>query len=189
MLCDSTTPRNPGAFLSLRPPFGISQVSGGPSIPFRPGRKDAVTVEESVEDGRLPDATQSTNHLRDVFGRMGMTDEEIVALSGAHTLGRAHLDRSGFDGPWTENPLEFDNSYFKNLLERKWTVKANSVGNIQFEVCLPGGILRGVTNRDALEGKGPQRGAQQRLGRRLEEVAEAVGGGYCRLQTFDLRET
>jgi len=110
-----------------------TEVSGGPSIPFRPGRKDAVTVEESVEDGRLPDATQSTNHLRDVFGRMGMTDEEIVALSGAHTLGRAHLDRSGFDGPWTENPLEFDNSYFKNLLERKWTVKANSVGNIQFE--------------------------------------------------------
>ena len=32
--------------------------------------------------------------------------------------------------------------------------------------------------RDALEGKGPQR----RLGRRLEEVAKAVGGGYCWLQ-------
>ena len=31
--------------------------------------------------------------------------------------------------------------------------------------------------RDALEGKGPQR----RFGRRLEEVAKAVGGGYCRL--------
>ena len=34
--------------------------------------------------------------------------------------------------------------------------------------------------RDALEGKGKWR--QQRLGRRLEEVAKAVGGGYCRLQ-------
>ena len=31
--------------------------------------------------------------------------------------------------------------------------------------------------RDALEGKGPQRRRQKRLGRRLEEVAEAVGGG------------
>ena len=30
--------------------------------------------------------------------------------------------------------------------------------------------------------KGPQREAQKRLDRRLEEVAEAVGGGYCRLQ-------
>ena len=36
--------------------------------------------------------------------------------------------------------------------------------------------------RGALEGKGPQRRPQQRLGRRLEEVAEAVGGSYCRLQ-------
>ena len=36
--------------------------------------------------------------------------------------------------------------------------------------------------RDASEGKGPQGGAQERLDRRLEEVAKAVGGGYCRLQ-------
>ena len=35
---------------------------------------------------------------------------------------------------------------------------------------------------DALEGKGPQRRPKQRLGRRLEEVAKAVGGGHCRLQ-------
>ena len=36
-------------------------------------------------------------------------------------------------------------------------------------------------SRGALEGEGPQRRPQQRLGRRLEEVAKAVGGGYCRL--------
>ena len=36
--------------------------------------------------------------------------------------------------------------------------------------------------RDALEGKGPRRRSQKRLDRRLEEVAKAVGGGYCRLQ-------
>ena len=36
--------------------------------------------------------------------------------------------------------------------------------------------------RDALEGKGPQRWPQRRLDRRLEGVAKAVGGGYCRLQ-------
>ena len=51
-------------------------------------------------------------------------------------------------------------------------------------------IQRHGPGRDAFEGKGPQR----RLGRRLEEVAEAVGGGYCRLQmplkpTLGARET
>ena len=35
---------------------------------------------------------------------------------------------------------------------------------------------------DALEGNEPQRRPQRRLDRRLEEVAKAVGGGYCRLQ-------
>ena len=40
----------------------------------------------------------------------------------------------------------------------------------------------GGGGRDASEGKGPHRRPQRRLGRRLEEVAKAVGGGYCRLQ-------
>jgi len=34
-------------------------------------------------------------HLRWVFYRQGFNDQEIVALSGAHTVGRAHADRSG----------------------------------------------------------------------------------------------
>ena len=41
-------------------------------------------------------------------------------------------------------------------------------------------VLRG--GGGAFEGKGPQRRPQKRLGRRLEEVAKAVGSGYCRLQ-------
>ena len=42
--------------------------------------------------------------------------------------------------------------------------------------------VRGAAGRDAFEGKGPQRGSQRQLHWRLEEIAEAVGGGYCRLQ-------
>ena len=41
---------------------------------------------------------------------------------------------------------------------------------------------RGGGGGAALEGKGPQGCPQQRVDRRLEEVAKAVGGGYCRLQ-------
>ena len=43
-------------------------------------------------------------------------------------------------------------------------------------------LLRPPPPRVAPGGKGPQRRPQRRLGRRLEEVAKAVGGGYCRLQ-------
>ena len=44
------------------------------------------------------------------------------------------------------------------------------------------GMVPAPDPRDALEGKGPRRRPQQRFHRRLEEVAEAVGGVYCRLQ-------
>lgn len=90
------------------------EVTGGPTIDFVPGRKDSV---ESPEEGRLPDAKQGGPHLKDIFYRMGLSDKDIVALSGGHTLGKAHADRSGFDGPWTREPLKFDNSYFVELLK------------------------------------------------------------------------
>ncbi|KAK4753805.1 hypothetical protein SAY87_001909 [Trapa incisa] len=89
------------------------EVTGGPEIPFHPGREDKP---EPPPEGRLPDATKGSDHLRDVFGHMGLSDQDIVALSGGHTLGRCHKERSGFEGPWTFNPLIFDNSYFKELL-------------------------------------------------------------------------
>jgi catalase (peroxidase I) len=109
------------------------KVMGGPDIPFRAGRKDADTVDASVEEGRHPAADQGCPHLRSVFGRMGMTDRDIVALSGAHTVGSCHADRSGFEGPWTADPLKFDNAYFKDLLEKEWIPTTSSKGNPQLK--------------------------------------------------------
>ncbi|KAI7841584.1 hypothetical protein COHA_004754 [Chlorella ohadii] len=119
------------------------QEAGGPFIPLRLGRKDAASEEDCTPDGRLPAAAAPfpageatpAQHLRNVFYRMGLNDQEIVALSGAHTLGRARPDRSGFgkestkytkDGPgapggssWTVQWLKFDNSYFRDIYEQK----------------------------------------------------------------------
>lgn len=96
---------------------------GGPRIPFKFGRSDKPDGSHCPAIGRLPDAAQGAQHLRNVFYRMGFNDQEIVALSGAHTLGRCHLTRSGYDGPWTRNPLKFDNTYFKNLVHLEWKKK------------------------------------------------------------------
>jgi len=94
---------------------------GGPKVPVVLGRTDAADGSKCPPNGRLPDAAQGAAHLRDVFHRQGFSDREIVALSGAHTLGRCHSTRSGFDGPWTSDPLKFDNEYFRNLIEKNWT--------------------------------------------------------------------
>jgi catalase (peroxidase I) len=79
---------------------------GGPRIPFNFGRSDHDDGARCPAHGRLPDASKDMAHLRLVFGRMGFNDREIVALSGGHTLGRMHKVRSGYDGPWTSQPLK-----------------------------------------------------------------------------------
>jgi len=97
---------------------------GGPRIPFTPGRKDAKDETSCPPNGRLPDATKGASHIRDVFGRMGLTDREMVVLiGGGHALGRCHKDRSGFEGPWTNIPTGLTNLYFKELLDKNWTEK------------------------------------------------------------------
>ncbi|KAI1828628.1 heme peroxidase [Xylaria intraflava] len=94
----------------------------GPTIPYRPGRTDK-DVSGCTPDGRLPDGSRGANHLRDIFYRMGFNDQEIVALSGAHALGRCHANRSGYDGPWTFSPTVFTNDYFTLLLDDKWHIR------------------------------------------------------------------
>ncbi|CAG8749800.1 15460_t:CDS:2, partial [Acaulospora morrowiae] len=98
------------------------QEMGGPTIPWIPGRKDE-DASVFTPDGRLPDASKGSSHLRDIFYRMGFNDREIVALAGAHALGRCHPDRSGYEGPWTSSPTVFTNGYYKELLEKKWVEK------------------------------------------------------------------
>lgn len=103
---------------------------GGPVVPWSAGRVDAP--EDAVTpDGRLPNADSGppladksdADHLRTIFYRMGFDDREIVALSGAHALGRCHETASGYSGPWTPTPTTFNNAYFTLLTNLNWIPK------------------------------------------------------------------
>ncbi|KAI9256958.1 cytochrome c peroxidase Ccp1 [Sporodiniella umbellata] len=107
------------------------QELGGPTIRWRPGRQD-LGENKCTPDGRLPDGSKRVDHVRDVFYRMGFNDQEIVALTGAHVLGRCHLERSGFDGPWQEAPTMFSNAYFSVIAERDWVKKSLPDGGWQW---------------------------------------------------------
>jgi hypothetical protein len=96
---------------------------GGPDVPFKFGRSDEDGGATCPMHGRLPDAALGAEHLREVFYRMGLDDQDIVALSGAHTVGSCHENRSGFDGPWTSRPTKFDNEYFVNLVNFTWKAR------------------------------------------------------------------
>jgi cytochrome c peroxidase len=107
------------------------EVLGGPKIPWRAGRVDSMDVTDVTPDGRLPDAdkgspAKTAAGLREIFGRMGFDDREIVALSGAHALGRCHPTASGYVGPWSFTPTVFNNQYFVLLKGLKWSVDAKA---------------------------------------------------------------
>ena len=53
---------------------------------------------------------------------------EITALMGAHTLGRADADASGYDGAWVVSSSTFDNTYYSDILRRPWVRDANENG-------------------------------------------------------------
>lgn len=102
--------------------------AGGPDIPFNLGRTDKPDGSTSPPDGRLPDADKGSKkmtikHVRDIFYRMGFNDREIVALLGAHALGRCHTFASGYDGPWTFAENTMSNEYFRLLVEERWSPK------------------------------------------------------------------
>lgn len=86
--------------------------AGGPKIPVEIGRRDA-RFAESVE--QLPPETLSPEELKTLFLSNGYTIQELVALSGSHTIGlsRAHQKPGKMD----ESPKDFDNNYYKRLLE------------------------------------------------------------------------
>ncbi|CAN1169273.1 Putative L-ascorbate peroxidase 6 [Linum perenne] len=82
-------------------------ICGGPTIPLQIGRMDSM---EPDAEGRLPEETLDASGLKQCFQRKGFSTQELVALSGAHTLGS-----KGFG-----NPVVFDNSYYKILLQKPW---------------------------------------------------------------------
>ncbi|KAH7846065.1 hypothetical protein Vadar_009331 [Vaccinium darrowii] len=86
-------------------------VCGGPIIPVQLGRIDSMFPDP---EGKLPQESLDASSLKQCFQRKGFSTQELVALSGAHTLGS-----KGFG-----NPTVFDNSYFKILLEKPWSSSA-----------------------------------------------------------------
>lgn len=118
--------------------------TGGPKIPFTGGRVDASEAHHGFT-GRLPGAEAGVpastevdaegrivgweaiaQHVRDIFGRMGLSDREAVALlCGGHAYGRCHPENSGYNGAWIENPTRFSTEYAADMIGDEWMLVAH----------------------------------------------------------------
>ena len=137
------------------------EFAGGPSVKVRLGRKDATKADlkkrirtlqkdtdRSLVETTLPSAGLDSDGLRLYFGALGLSEEQFVALCGAHDLGRhvtllqmskgclKELTRDCLENapvlmPFVaEDPDRFSNVYFKKLLE--WNDRKIKLGEVAF---------------------------------------------------------
>ena len=117
------------------------KVTGGPDVEVQAGRVDALAGDPP---GGLPGEDESPTQLIANFAAKGLTPTDLVALSGAHTarktqgldwvggeVGRHELRPPTPPAPSTlpffqlgakgfGDPVTFDNTYYKTLLEEPW---------------------------------------------------------------------
>ncbi|XP_076910725.1 cationic peroxidase 1-like [Bidens hawaiensis] len=120
---------------------------GGPGWNVLFGRRDSTTASLSAANSNLPGPTSSLNALISSFSNQGFTANEMIALSGAHTIGQARCTTfrnrlynenninasfsasvrrscpsSGGDNnlsPLDSSPRSFDNRYFSDLINQR----------------------------------------------------------------------
>uniref|UniRef100_A0A453PL21 Peroxidase n=1 Tax=Aegilops tauschii subsp. strangulata TaxID=200361 RepID=A0A453PL21_AEGTS len=65
-------------------------MTGGPRYPVPLGRKDSLSSSPTAPDVELPHSNFTVGRILELFLAKGFTVQEMVALSGAHTLGFSH---------------------------------------------------------------------------------------------------
>ena len=99
------------------PPQPDNCVKPTPELFIRYGRKDCAISPNSTREEGLPNAHRGLAHVMDVFrDGMGMTEKQVVALIGAHTLGMTSPRNSGFQGPWAPPTNRLDNGFYSLLV-------------------------------------------------------------------------
>ncbi|KAK9108913.1 hypothetical protein Sjap_016973 [Stephania japonica] len=68
---------------------GSSVLSGGPNWDLPLGRRDSKTASLSSSNNNIPPPNSTLQNLKTFFGRQGLDEVDLVALSGSHTIGLA----------------------------------------------------------------------------------------------------
>lgn len=67
--------------------------AGGPAYNVELGRRDGLVSRASLVAGNLPEPEFNLDQLNAMFAKHGLSQTDMVALSGVHTLGFSHCSR------------------------------------------------------------------------------------------------
>ncbi|PKU75039.1 peroxidase 51 [Dendrobium catenatum] len=68
----------------------VVYLAGGPSYEVELGRLDGLSSTSTSVNGKIPQASSNLDQLNAIFGDLGLSQDDMIALSGAHTLGFSH---------------------------------------------------------------------------------------------------
>ncbi|KAL3526865.1 hypothetical protein ACH5RR_011521 [Cinchona calisaya] len=71
----------------------VIALAGGPSYAVELGRLDGLSSTAASVNGKLPKAGFDLNKLNALFAANGLNQTDMIALSGAHTLGFSHCNQ------------------------------------------------------------------------------------------------
>ncbi|XP_020090933.1 peroxidase 16-like [Ananas comosus] len=71
----------------------VVSLVGGPFYPVELGRLDGKVSTRAIVKYSLPGPTFNLDQLNSLFAANGLTQTDMIALSGAHTIGVSHCDK------------------------------------------------------------------------------------------------
>ncbi|EEF51117.1 Lignin-forming anionic peroxidase precursor, putative [Ricinus communis] len=101
---------------------------GGPSWTVKLGRRDSTSASQRLADANLPGFTDSLESLISLFERKGLSARDMVALSGAHTIGQARC--LTFRGRIYNNASDIDAGFASTRRRQCPANNGNGDGNL-----------------------------------------------------------
>ncbi|KAG2262778.1 hypothetical protein Bca52824_069857 [Brassica carinata] len=111
-------------------------LSGGPSWTVLLGRRDSLTANQAGANSSIPSPFESLSNITSKFSAVGLNTNDLVALSGAHTFGRARC------GVFSNRLFNFSGSGNPDP-----TLNTTLLSSLQ-QICPQNGTGSGITNLD-----------------------------------------